>query len=288
MLRTKPVERPQETAAELGHLLRVWRESKGRSQMQLELQSGVSARHISFIENGRSGAALDTVLRLAKTLDIPLRDRNALIVAAGFQPYYRETGLSEIELEQVRISLTAFLEDQEPFPAFAMDRGLRLVMTNRALEWMLPLFCDPERLWGAGPRRAIDMLLSPDGLRPYISNWDTVVPWLLGLTWREAYAGSGDPLLQAEFHHQMSFPDVAEYWREPKPGETISPIGEIHLKKFGIELPFRFVYFTFGTTEDTYVQHLRIICGHPVNEAARRFGRWLARTRGRKALESFR
>lgn len=285
---TVALRKSSETPAELGRLLRAWREQRGWSQLQLELESGVSTRHISFIENGRSGATLDTLVRLAQALNVPLRDRNAMIVAAGFLPYYRETGLSEPELRQVHAALTAFLEDQEPFQALVMDRELKLVMTNRASERMLRLFCDPEKLWGSGPPYALNTIFSPAGYRPYLANWETVARWMLGLTWREAFSGAGDPLLQAEFERLLRIPGVAELWCPPQPGETISPIGEIHLRRFGVELHLRMVYFTFGTTEDIYVQHLRIITSHPVNDTARRFGRWLARTRGRKSLDAFR
>ncbi|MBI2383119.1 MAG: helix-turn-helix transcriptional regulator [Gammaproteobacteria bacterium] len=116
---------------ELGRLLRLWRAKRGMSQMDLALAAGVSARHVSFLETGRSRATVDMVIRLAEVLSVPLRERNALLTAAGFAPMYRETGLEAPEREQVYRALRTFLDHQDPFPAQVIDRGFNIVLARQ-------------------------------------------------------------------------------------------------------------------------------------------------------------
>lgn len=126
------------TVSAFGNLLRDWRGVQGMSQLDLALAAGVSSRHVSFIETGRSSPSRTMVLRLAETLDLPLRERNAMLVAAGFAPVYRESPLSDADLTPVRRALDLVLRSHEPYPAFVLDRAWNILLANRAHHRLLP------------------------------------------------------------------------------------------------------------------------------------------------------
>ncbi len=132
---------PSVVASEFGQSLRYWRAKRGVSQLQLSTDSGISQRHISFMESGRSQPSREMVLKLGLVLDVPLRQRNLLLLAAGYAPLYRERSLSDPELQPVRQALEYMLAQQEPYPAVVVDRLWNLVMANasamRMLDWLL-------------------------------------------------------------------------------------------------------------------------------------------------------
>src|SRR5919112_5156884 len=114
----------------VGELLRRWRGRRRLSQLELALESGISARHLSFVENGKSAPSRETILRLAEQLDLPLRERNHLLLAAGYAPVYSEAGLGSPEMASVRGAVRQLLIGHEPYPAVAVDRGWNLVDAN--------------------------------------------------------------------------------------------------------------------------------------------------------------
>ena len=127
---------------ELGRLLRLWRAKRHLSQLDLALAADVSSRHVSFLETGRANATVDMIIRLADVLEVPVRERNSLLLAAGFAPMHREIGLDAPELEQIRAVLKTFLDNQEPFMALVIDRWFNIVMANQATEQRYALFFD--------------------------------------------------------------------------------------------------------------------------------------------------
>jgi transcriptional regulator with XRE-family HTH domain len=278
------------TAAEceLGRLLRLWRAKRDMSQLDLAMTSGVSSRHIAFLETGRAGGSVETVLRLAEALDVPLRERNRFLTAAGFAPMYRETGLDSQESERVYKALDAFLMNQEPFPAIVLDRNLNIIANNPASDRINRLYFDPDKLWGDGPRRTMDLLLSMNGYRPWLENWDEVANWYLGQTYQEAHSGIGDPVMKAVLDQALSFPGVADVWKEPEAGVKNPPVFSARLRKFGVSIELMCTYMTFGTSEDAFVQELRIMCTYPANDLARRFAKWVEKTQGKRPINSFR
>src|ERR671916_2740636 len=154
-------------AAPLGDLLRDWRTRRRLSQLDLALEAGVSARHLSFLETGRARPSRDMVLRLAEELDVPLRDRNRLLLAAGFAPAYEERPLEAPELEPIRRAVAQVLTGHEPFPAAVVDRWWNLVAANRNvsifLEGVAPELLEP-------PANVLRASLHPDGMAPRIVN----------------------------------------------------------------------------------------------------------------------
>src|SRR5262245_14855075 len=166
--------RPSATVAVtgIGPLLRQWRERRRMSQLDLSLEAEISARHLSFVETGRAHPSRDMVLLLARVLDVPPRARNELLTVAGFAPMYRERPLDAPELSQVRRALDFMLRQQEPYPALVHDRHWNILMTNEAAGRIMGLFLDPRAAEAIGVPNAMRLTYHPNGLRPYIVNWE--------------------------------------------------------------------------------------------------------------------
>ena len=156
----------QELAASpFGRQLKSWRRVRRVSQLDLGLMAEVSPRHVCFVENGRARPSRAVVLRLAESLELPLRDRNALLLAAGFAPAFTEGGLTDATLAPVRRAIGYALDNHEPFPAFVIDRLWNVVMANRAASMMFPGVSQP------GARvNAMRMLFEPGPLRDMVEN----------------------------------------------------------------------------------------------------------------------
>src|SRR5215207_7798528 len=162
----------------VGALLRFWRTSRRFSQLGLALEAQISARHLCFIETGRAKPSRDMVLLLASALDVPLRERNSLLLAAGFAPLYAESALDGPALASVRAALDAMLRQHEPFPAVVMNRYWDVVATNAAAARFFGF------LFGEQPMpekpNVIRMMFHVHALRPYVVNWPAVAEALIG------------------------------------------------------------------------------------------------------------
>jgi transcriptional regulator with XRE-family HTH domain len=152
----------------VGELLREWRQRRGLSQLALACDAEISQRHLSFVESGRSAPSRDMVLRLAEQLAVPLRERNALLVAAGFAPVYRERMLDDPALEAAREAIDLLLAGHEPYPALAVDRHWTLVVANKPVSLLLA-GVDARLL--QPPVNVLRLSLHPDGLAPRIANF---------------------------------------------------------------------------------------------------------------------
>ena len=267
----------REALAGLGELLRGWRALRGLSQQNLALAAETTSRHLSFIESGRARASKEMILRLADVLEVPQRNRNALLAAGGYAQIYRETGLPDHIVAETNEALAAFLRDQEPFPASAMDHRMNFAMGNLAVIRTLRLMIDWERLWPSEPRGAPELLLSPLGLRPHIQNWPVVMRWLLGQIYREAHAGTGSPAAQERLEELLRIEGVASHWSVPTPDALIAPCIDVHLRRSGVSLHVRMMYLTLGSVEDIYLRHVRIIICQPADASTHKFLRWAVR-----------
>jgi transcriptional regulator with XRE-family HTH domain len=190
------------SALSAGQLLRQWRHRRRLSQLDLACEAEVSQRHLSFVESGRSTPSRDMVLRLAEHLGIPLRERNLLLVAAGFAPVYRERALDDPGLEAPRHAVELILEGHEPHPALAIDRHWTLVSANRALT---PLLSGIDEALLRPPVNVLRVSLHPRGLAPRIGNfreWRTHVIRRLA----QQIDNSADPVLIALLEELKSYP----------------------------------------------------------------------------------
>jgi transcriptional regulator with XRE-family HTH domain len=180
---------PSQYFSDFAAALRYWRGKRGHSQLRLATESGISQRHISFLESGRSQPSRDMILKLGVVLDIPLRERNVMLLAAGFAPAYQERKMDDPELRAVKQALDFMLAQQAPYPALVVDRLWNLVMSNepanRFFKWLLGM---PEDalIPRDGSINVLKLTLAPDGLRPYLENWEEVGADLLHWIQREA------------------------------------------------------------------------------------------------------
>ncbi len=181
---------PNSQSDSFGTLLKQWRNQRGFSQLDLAVTSQVSQRHISFLESGRAKPSRDMVLQLAAVLEIPLRQQNLMLTVAGFAPIHTQTDLSAPEMTSVRRALDFMLQKQEPYPAFVVDRYWNLVLTNDAGTHLLTTFIDSTQLQTHfhqdGKVNLMRVLFHPQGLRPFIANWEKLAGRLLQRLQREA------------------------------------------------------------------------------------------------------
>ena len=161
----------------IGGLLQQWRRTRNLSQLALATEAGVSSRHLSFVETGRAAPSRAMVLTLCEALGVPLRERNALLLAAGYAPVYGETTLDAPELGPVRSALDAILRQQEPYPALVLDRHWEILRTNEAARRFSRFFL-AEKV-DTAPHNLLRRVFDPQAMRPYISNWPSVAQALV-------------------------------------------------------------------------------------------------------------
>jgi transcriptional regulator with XRE-family HTH domain len=246
----------------VGSLLRDWRQRRRLSQLDLALQAGVSARHVSFVETGRSRPSPEMVLHLADELDVPLRDRNDLLLAAGYAPVFGQHGLDEPELEPVRDALDAVLRGHEPNPTIVVDRHWGLVASNGATG-VLTDGIDPDLL--APPANVLRASLHPDGLAPRILNLGEWRGHLLHRLARQATA-SGDPALHA-LHEELRGYSSAPVPDDAPTTPTPAIATPLRLRDGDAELTFLSTITTFGTATEVTVAELSIESFLPADAA---------------------
>jgi transcriptional regulator with XRE-family HTH domain len=239
--------------APLGTLLREWRQRRRLSQLDLALEAGVSARHLSFLETGRSKPSRDMVLHLAEELDVPLRDRNRLLLAAGFAPAYGERPFDAPEMQPVRDAVGLVLAGHDPYPAAVVDREWELLAGNRGLQLLVGLATPaPELL--EPPVNVIRLSLHPDGVAPRIANLAEWRQHLLERLQRQV-ALTADPAVAALLREAEGYPAPP-----PEPGhvanDLVVPL-KLRTEEHG-ELTFLSTIATFGTAVDITVAELAI------------------------------
>jgi transcriptional regulator with XRE-family HTH domain len=249
-------ERPmtaQQLQRPVGELVRHWREHRRMSQLELAVQAEISTRHLSFVETGRSRPSREMILRLAEPLDLPLRERNQLLLAAGYAPVYAETALDSPRLAAVRAAVRQVLTAHEPYPAAVVDRGWNLVDANAGTA----LFTDGvARALLASPANVLRVSLHPDGMAPRIANLGEWRAHLLGRLRRQV-ALTADPALAHLYDELRAYPcDQPEPEIElPGPGDIVVPLRIRHGDR---ELSFFSTVATFGTPLDVTIAELTI------------------------------
>ncbi|HEX2297932.1 MAG TPA: helix-turn-helix transcriptional regulator [Pseudonocardiaceae bacterium] len=237
----------------VGELLRQWRERRRLSQLDLALQTESSTRHLSFVETGRSRPSRDMLLRLAEQLEVPLRERNHLLVAGGYAPVYGQAALDAPELAGVRAALRQVLAGHEPYPAVVVDRSWHLLDANAPVALFLEQV-SPELL--APPVNVLRVSLHPEGMAPRILNLGEWRAHLLGRLRRQVALTADRGL--AELHEELrAYPcDQPEPEVEvPGPGEVVVPL---RLRHGGRELSLLSIMASFGTPLDVTVAELAI------------------------------
>jgi len=250
--------------AQIGPLLRDLRERRRMSQLDLALGAGVSARHVSFIETGRSRPSAEMVVQLAEHLDVPLRDRNSLLLAAGYAPAYGQRDLADPEMGPVREAIDRLLRGHEPFPAVVVDRHWGLVAGNRTV----PLLIEgaAEHLLEP-PANVLRLALHPEGMAPRIVNLGEWRAHLLDRLGRQAVS-SGDPALFALHEELAGYPGGGGgHSVDLEAGEIAVPL---RIRSGDAELAFISTATTFGTAVDVTVSELSIESFFPADDATAR------------------
>lgn len=237
----------------MGELLRRWRGQRRLSQFALALESGISARHLSFVENGRSEPSRETILRLAEELDLPLRERNHLLLAAGYAPVYSEADLDSPEMSAVRGAVRQVLTGHEPYPAVVVDRNWNLVDANAGVALLTEGVAEDLL---APPANVLRISLHPDGMAPRIANLGEWRAHLLGRLRRQVSL-TAEPELVRLLAELRTYPcEQPEPEIEiPGPGDIVVPL---RIRNEGRELAFFSTVATFGTPLDVTVAELAI------------------------------
>lgn len=252
-------------ASALGPLLREWRASRGMSQLNLALHAGFSARHLSFIETGRTRPSRQAVLALAESLDVPLRERNRLLEAAGYAHVYRKTGLDAEEMAHIRGVLQFILERHQPYAAAVLDRYSSCIMHNGPCERLVAALVDPSLL--LAPVNFLRATFHPLGAQRFIINWEELSQHLLARTERELGATSGDAAATALLDELRSYGPPVGRERRTR-GLAADLLVPIHIRKDGCELRLFCTYMTLGTPQDVTLQELRIETFFPADAAS--------------------
>lgn len=268
------MERRAGFAAQLRH----WRERRSQSQLALALAANVSQRHISFLELGRTAPSREMVLRLAAALDLPLRQQNELLLAAGYAPVWRESALGAPELAIVRRALDFMLAQQEPFPAFVVDRRWNLLLANEGARRLVGFLTDgpplaPESIASVN---LADALMAPDALRPLIANWrDVALYFVRGVQADALHDGTAETA--ALLDRLLAYPDVPRLAQLPGDDDRRDPVLAMEVVKGDTTLRLFTTLATLGVPQDVTVQEIRIECFFPADLAtADVFKRWAA------------
>jgi transcriptional regulator with XRE-family HTH domain len=254
----------------LGTLLQRWRQTRGKSQLDLALNAGVSPRHVSFIETGRSSPSREMVITLATALDVPFRERNALLLAAGYAPVYRETKLDAPELEPARRAIDLILQQQKPYPAVVMNRRWDILKTNepadRLFAFLLRGAPKPAKK-KTTPPNVLRLMFDPKAVRPHVKNWEAVAESLIQRVYREAVGGVINEETRALVKEVLAFPGVPKRWGSIDPTVTLPPLVPVIFAKGSFSASYFSAVTTLGTPQDITLQEIRVESFFPADDA---------------------
>jgi len=271
---TLPAHRPAGESA-FGRALREWRARRGLSQLALAVDAGISARHLSFVETGRAQPSREMVLLLVRALDVPLRDRNDLLSAAGYAPVYRATKLEAPALAQARRALDFILRQQEPFPAIVIDRHWNILQANGGTARLVELFLEPSAASELG-MNAMRLMLHPKGFRPHIVNWEAMAAALVQWLHRDILSGLGDAETRRLLEELLTYPGVPRHWGRLDLDVSTDPFLPIAFRQGDVELRYFSMLTSLGTPHDITLQELRIESFYPADSATEETARCLA------------
>jgi len=254
-----------------GSTLSEWRAVRRLSQLDLALLAGISQRHISFVESGRAQPSRDMIFKLADGLDLPLRARNELFLAAGYAPAYPERRLDLSQMKAAREALELILNHHEPYPAVVMDINWNIVMRNEAVSRIVNYCFGADalrQLFPDGVINFVELMFAPNGLQPHVTNWTLSRTALLRRLRREAAGRAGSPseALRRKFDRDTPQAGGISFHEE-----SVDPILPLELRLGDVRLRLFNTFTTFGTPQDVSLQELRIDMSFPADEMTKRF-----------------
>lgn len=237
-------------------LLKAWRQKRRLSQLELALSSGVSQRHVSFLESGRAKPSRSMILQLSETLEVPLRERNDWLTAAGFAPIFKARLLDDPQMNQVMSAVRMMLGNHEPFPAVAIDRVWNIRMSNKAFDAMSAMLgSDVWQRIGGSQRNLMRLFFHPNGIKPFVTNWSAIAPLLWHRAQREAEAFGGHEMKQV-LRELSEYQDADTLWAAED--AALVPVLPLEIEKNGVRISLFTVIATFGTAQDVTADELRI------------------------------
>jgi transcriptional regulator with XRE-family HTH domain len=258
-----------------GSLLRRWREARHLSQLELALEAEVSARHISFLETGRATPSREMVLTLAEVLEVPLRERNVLLQAAGYAPVYRETDLNDPRMSHMRAAVELILKQHEPHSALAFDRHQDIIMANSTFAGMLnavlpdePIKLEPLKVTKPPRLNLLRLMFDPSKMRKVIVNWEPIAKSLLNEAYRSA-AWARDEQMERLLAEILSYPEVPTRWREPDFEAPRALILPIEMNVNGKIARIFSTVTTVGRPQDVTLEELHIEAFYPADEESK-------------------
>ena len=246
-------------------LLKTWRQKRRLSQLELALSSGVSQRLVSFLEFGRAKPSRSMILQLSETLEVPLRERNDWLTAAGFAPIFRARPLGDPQMNQIMNAVQMMLTNHEPFPAVAIDRGWNIRLANKAFDMMSTML--GSDLWqrvGGTQRNLMRLFFHPHGIKPHVTNWSAISPLLWHRAQREAEAFGGHEMKRV-LTELSEYQDAGTLWAAED--AAMVPVLPLEIEKGGVHISLFTVIATFGTAQDVTADELRIESLFPADAA---------------------
>lgn len=260
---------PPAPPSHAGSLLREWRTSRRLSQLELAVEANVSPRHLSCVETGKAQPSRDMISRLADALGMPLRERNALLVAAGFAPKYRETELSTPEMVPVRRAIEFILQHQNPYPAIVTNRHWDILLTNDATVRIFNL------LRPGGPKHVnmLRQIFDPEDMRSVLRNWEELAIDVIRHLHNQVAQTPSDTKARELLEEVLAYPGVPAQWRTRELDSAPQPLLNTVFGNGDLELRFFSTITTFGTPHDVTLDELRIECSYPADDATAEFCR---------------
>lgn len=256
----------------IGEMLKEWRQARGFSQLALALDADISARHLSFLETGRSKPSPDMVLRLSAALDMPLRERNTMLVVAGFAPCYGDSRIDAEELAAIRKAVALILKSHAPYPAVALNAGFEIVDANDGFHRLFALAGIGTH---DGAPRLTDLVFEDGPNRDLIENWaETVVQLVVRMRNEIRLHGPSSPLAPV-LESALSQPGVKEALTEHH-GVQPAPFIPLILNLGGQRTSWISTMTTFGAPQDAFVEELTIEQFHPADEATEQLVRQMS------------
>ncbi len=252
-------------------LLKTWRQKRRLSQLELALSAGVSQRHISFLESGRAKPSRSMILQLSETLEVPLRERNDWLTAAGFAPVFKARPLDDPQMNQVMNAVRMMLKNHEPFPAVAIDRGWNIRMANAPFEMLNAMLgADLWQRLGGMERNLMRLFFHPNGIQPFVTNWRAIAPLLWHRAQREAEALGGQEM-KLVLTELNPYQDADTLWAAED--AALVPVLPLEIEKDGVRISLFTVIATFGTAQDVTADELRIESLFPADAATEKLFR---------------
>lgn len=244
--------------------MREWRTIRQLSQLDLALSADVSARHVSYVETGKAQLSREMVERFGEVLRLPLRELNALRVAAGYAPDVAETVLSEPDQANIQLAIDSLLNHHEPYPAFVVSRHWDVLTSNRGAQRVFDFVMDGRP---SAYRNIIRQVFDPDDMRSVTANWEELAGELIRHVHAAIANNPADPVPRALLEEALAFPGVPPHWRARDFAAELSPFLTTVFRKNGRELRFLSTFTMFGFARNITLQDQHVECCFPMDDA---------------------